>query len=64
MKTKNYKAYISANTESKAFDFAYGTTAKSAIAQVKRQNSPDWKDCIVWAVYVHENGQEEKVYNN
>jgi len=60
MKT-NYKAYIAANRESEAFDFAYGKTATNAIAAVKRQNSPDWQDCVIWAVYVHENGQEEKL---
>ena len=58
---KKYKAYIAANKDTKAFDFALGTTKKSAIARVKRQNSPDWKDCLVWCVYVHENGEEEKV---
>ena len=42
---KKYKAYIAANKDTKAFDFALGTTKKSAIARVKRQNSPDWKDC-------------------
>ena len=58
---KKYKAYIAANRDTKAFDHALGTTKKSAIAQVKRQNSPDWKDCFVWCVYVHENGDEEKI---
>ena len=57
----NYKAYIAANMETKSFDFAYGKTASSAIAAVKRNNSPDWKDCYVWVVYIHENGEEEKI---
>jgi hypothetical protein len=61
MKTKNYKAYIAGTPESNAFDYAYGKSKESAIAAVKRQNSPDWKDCIVWCVYVHKNGQEEKI---
>ena len=59
MKTaKNYKAYIAGTNESKAFDSAFGKTKESAIAAVKRRNSPDWQDCYVWAVYVHENGEE------
>ena len=47
--SKPFKAYIAANKYTKAFDFAYGETESSAIAAVKRKNSPDWKDCIVWA---------------
>jgi hypothetical protein len=58
---KNYKAYIASTTESEAFDSAFGTTKESAIAAVKRKNSPDWQDCYVWCVYVHEDGQEEKI---
>ena len=60
MKT-NFKAYIASNPETKAFDFATGKTAKSAIATVKRRNSPDWKDCCVWCVFIHPDGQEEKI---
>ena len=63
MKTeKNYKAYISGTIESLAFDSATGKTKESAIAAVKRRNSPSWLDCYVWCVYVHPDGQEEKVY--
>ena len=58
---RNYKAYIAGNKESRAFDSAIGKTKESAIATVKRRNSPDWKDCCIWCVYVHDNGQEEKV---
>ena len=65
MKTvKNYKAYIAGTNESKDFDSAFGKTKESAIATVKRRNSPSWKDCCVWCVYVHEDGQEEKLYEN
>jgi len=60
----NYKAYIAGSRESKAFDHAYGTTAKSAIATVKRRNSPDWKDCYVWAVYLYGDGTERRVHIN
>lgn len=60
MKTeKNYKAYIADNKHSVAFDFKLGSTEKSAIAAVKRANK-GWRDCCVWCVFVHENGQEEK----
>ena len=62
MKTeRNYKAYIAGTRESKAFDYAYGITKGSAITAVKRKNSPDWKDCYVWCVYIHADGQEENV---
>ncbi len=58
---KNYKAYIAGTNESKAFDSVLGRTKESAIAVIKRRNSPIWKDCCVWCVYVHADGQEEKV---
>jgi hypothetical protein len=45
-----YKAYIAANKHTPFFDSAVGKTEKSAIAAVKRKNSPDWKDCFVWVV--------------
>lgn len=54
-----YKAYIAANRYSKAFDHAYGETGKSAIIQVKRQNSPDWKDCHVWCVELLPGGERK-----
>lgn len=47
---KNYKAYIASTPESEAFDSAFGKTKESAIAAVKRKNSPDWQDCFVWCV--------------
>jgi len=50
MKTdKLYISYIAGNRYTKAFDQGYGKTAKSAISGLKRRNSPDWKDCVVWA---------------
>jgi len=63
-KNLNYKAYIAANSESQSFDCAYGRTAKSAITAVKRVNSPDWKDCYTWVVYIHSDGHEEKININ
>jgi hypothetical protein len=44
-----WTAYIAANEFTPAFDTAVGKTAQSAIAAVKRKNSPDWQDCTVWA---------------
>jgi len=62
MKTeKKYKAYIASNPESTAFDYAMGKTKEGAIAAVKRRNSLDWQDCTVWCVYIHPNGEEEKI---
>jgi len=62
MKTeKKYKAYIASTKESWAFDSAMGKTAESAMAAVKRRNSPSWHDCHIWAVYVHQNEIEEKI---
>ncbi len=58
--SKTYKAYIAANKYSEAFDYAYGKSEASAKAAVKRKNSPDWKDCHVWVVYVR-NGGEERI---
>jgi hypothetical protein len=46
---KNYIAYIAANRYTKAFDTCTGKTEKSAIAAVKRKNSPDWRDCFIWS---------------
>ena len=63
MKTKkNYKAYIAANKYSGAFDHSFGETKEGAIAAIKRRNGPDYKDCHAWCVYVHDDGQEEKVF--
>lgn len=61
---KNYKAYIASNSESQSFDSVFGKTVKSATTAVKRLNSPGWKDCFIWVVFVHPDGQEEKVYEN
>ena len=58
----NYKAYIASNKESEAFDSKMGKTKESAISAVKRVNSPDWQDCYIWCVYLHDDGQEEKLY--
>lgn len=60
MKTeKKFKAYIAANKFSAAFYFEFGDTAATAIAAVKIANK-DWRDCYIWCVYIHEDGQEEK----
>ena len=44
-----WMAFIAANEFTEAFDTAKGKTAQSAIAAVKRKNSTDWRDCVVWA---------------
>lgn len=56
---KKYKAYIASNGHSQAFDNAAGKTAKSALAAIKRKNSPDWRDCCTWVVLIRENGEEK-----
>jgi hypothetical protein len=58
---KKYKAYISNTKESKAFDNVFGKTKENAISAIKRRHSLSWRQCCVWCVYIHENGQEEKV---
>ena len=56
----HYKAYISSNVYSEAFDHAHGKTPRGAIAQVKRRYTGSWQDCFVWSVAVHSDGQEER----
>ena len=58
---KEYKAYIAANPYTPAFDSARGKTPASAQAAVRRKNSPDWHDLFTWVVYIHEDGQEERL---
>ena len=60
-RTEIYKAYIAANRHTRSFDYAYGKTPASAQAAVRRKNSPDWHDLFTWVVYVHEDGQEERL---
>lgn len=45
---KNYTAYIAGTRYSVAFDEAKGITAESAVAAIKRKNSPYWHDCVIW----------------
>ena len=56
-----YTAYIAGNKHSVAFDEAKGQTETSAVAAVKRKNSPDWQDCCVWVV--DEDGNKKTVYD-
>lgn len=53
----NYRALIASNECTKFFDLAYGQTPKSAIAAIKRKNSPDWQDCSIWVQRLMDNGQ-------
>lgn len=58
MKTNyNYRALIATNGHTKFFDLAYGKTPQSAIAAIKRKNSPDWQDCKIWVQELMDNGQ-------
>ena len=58
MKTNyNYRALKAGNRESNYFDFANGKTPQTAIAAVKRKNSPDWQDCNIWVQVLMENGE-------
>ena len=58
---KNYKCYIASNKESKAFDSVNGISSKSSMAAAKRKYSKDKDKLCFWVVYVHENGQEQKL---
>ena len=58
---KRYKAYIAANRDSEAFDSCMGVTPESATRSIKRKNSPGFKDCFIWVVYIHLSGEEEKI---
>lgn len=57
MENYNYRALISGSNETKFFDFAHGKTPQSAIAAIKRKNSPDWQDCTIWVQTLTENGK-------
>jgi hypothetical protein len=57
----HYKSYIADGPHSSAFDSATGRTPDSARAAVKRRNSPDWRDCVVWVVEVYGDGQERMI---
>ena len=57
-----YKAYIASNVYSHAFDSCISTKSpNAAIAAVRRKNSPGWHDCVVWAVIILDNGDEQKI---
>jgi len=63
MKTKSYKAYIASNKDTVAFDSVISSTPKKAIGIIKRRNK-GWRDCCIWVVYLHNNGEEQKIYSN
>ena len=58
-KNGHYRAYIAANNDTPAFDFCDSETRQGAKAAVKRRNSPDWRDCVVWSVYIMPGGIEQ-----
>jgi hypothetical protein len=43
-----YTAHIAGNKHTWEFDTAKGETLETAVAALKRKNSPDWKDCCIW----------------
>ena len=60
---KNYKAYIADNGVTPAFDSAVASTPNEAVEKVKKNNT-DWEDCFIWCVYLHSNGEEEKIFTD
>jgi hypothetical protein len=56
-----YKAYVSANKETSAFDSVPGSSKEAALSSAKKKYNKDKKDLFFWAVYVHDNGSEEKL---
>lgn len=56
--------YIAANKFSPAFDSVSCSLfdVKKAITKLKRRNSPDWKDCVIW--YVTDFGERITVYSS
>jgi hypothetical protein len=58
---KKFKSYIAQNRHTPAFGEARGKTSKAALASVKRKYKKDWRDYVLWTVYVHDNGEEERV---
>jgi hypothetical protein len=57
---KPYKAYIAANEYTPAIGSALSTTREGAIRNVKARYS-EHEELYMWVVYVHDNGQEEKI---
>lgn len=56
-----YKSYVAANKESHAFDHEYSNTEAGAENTLRKRIGPDEKDLFFWTVFVHENGDEEKL---
>lgn len=57
---KRWKAYIASEGQEVAFASGYGKTATSAVAALKRRYSPYWREMLIWACYIHDNGAEER----
>ena len=58
---KSYKCYIAENKHTTAFDSVTGKTDKSAMAAAKRKYSKNKNHLCFWVVYVHKDGQEQKL---
>lgn len=59
-----YKAYVAANIESPAFDYAYSISQEDAEKSLKNKIGNDSSDLLFWTVFVHPDGEEEKFSND
>ena len=59
-----YKAYVSENRESQAFDCMHSQTKDDAEKELRAKIGEDSKDLFFWSVFVHPNGDEEKFSND
>ena len=56
-----FKAYVAANEETPAFDCVFSQSKDSGEKELRTRIGKDAKDLFFWTVYVHENGEEEKL---
>lgn len=56
-----YRAYVAANKETQSFDCVFSQSKDSAERELRSRIGKDAKDLFFWTVYVHENGDEEKL---
>ena len=59
-----YKAYVSENRESQAFDYMHSQTKDDAEKELRAKIGEDGKDLFFWSVFVHPNGDEERFSND
>lgn len=58
-----HKCYVAANIESPAFDYAYSISQEDAEKSLKNKIGNDSSDLLFWTVFVHPDGEEEKLPN-